>query len=95
MEEDSPHQRFPHDLENEYFSSHTRKRGYRANASLRRKLRKRNQKLRRRIDNREGLFQSPAIRSTATKLELSEKTQAIGPQNAIYKTATAGYHNLS
>lgn len=47
------------------------------NASLRQKLRKRNQKLRRRIDKREGLFQSPAIRPTATKFELSEKTQAI------------------
>jgi hypothetical protein len=47
------------------------------NAKVRQQLRKRKQKLRRRIDKREGLFQSPAIRATTTKFELSEKTQAI------------------
>jgi hypothetical protein len=47
------------------------------NASLRHQLRKRNRKIRRRIDKREGIFQSPAIRATTTKFELSEKTLAI------------------
>jgi len=47
------------------------------NAKVRQKLRKRKQKLRRRIDKREGVFQSPAIRATTTKFELSEKSQAI------------------
>jgi hypothetical protein len=47
------------------------------NAKLRRQLRKRNQIIRRRIDKREGIFQSPAIRPGATKFELSERTQAI------------------
>lgn len=47
------------------------------NTSLRQQLRKRNQKMRRRIDKREGVFQSPAIRATTTQFELSEKTQAI------------------
>jgi hypothetical protein len=47
------------------------------NASLRQQLRKRNQRIRRRIDKREGIFQSPAIRATTTKFELSEKMQAI------------------
>ena len=47
------------------------------NAKLRQQTRKRNQRIRRRIDKREGIFQSPAIRATATKFELSEKVQAI------------------
>lgn len=44
---------------------------------LRRQLRKRNQAIRRRIDKSKGIFQSPAIRPSATKFELSERTQAI------------------
>lgn len=47
------------------------------NAKLRQQLRKRNRKVQQRIDKREGIFQSPAIRPTSTKFELSEKTQAI------------------
>jgi len=47
------------------------------NTKLRQQLRKRNQKIRRRIDKRDGIFQSPAIRATTTTFELSEKTQAI------------------
>ncbi|MCM2372307.1 IS1380 family transposase [Aporhodopirellula aestuarii] len=47
------------------------------NAKVRRQLRKRNQRIRQRIDKCEGIFQSPAIRPTATKFELSERTQAI------------------
>ena len=47
------------------------------NAKVRQQLRKRKQILRRRIDNRKGVFQSPAIRPSTTKFELSEKSQAI------------------
>lgn len=47
------------------------------NAKVRQQLLKRNRKIRRRIDKREGIFQSPAIRATTTKFELSEKVQAI------------------
>ncbi len=47
------------------------------NAKLRQQLRKRKLKIRRRIDKHEGIFQSPAIRATTTKFELSEKVQAI------------------
>ena len=47
------------------------------NIKVRQQLRKRNRKILQRIDKREGLFQSPAIRATTTKFELCEKTQAI------------------
>ena len=47
------------------------------NARLRQQLRKRNRRIRRRIDVQQGIFQSPAIRATTTKYELSEKTQAV------------------
>lgn len=47
------------------------------NDKLRHQLRKRNQRMRRRIDKSKGICQSPAIRPTATKFELSEKTQAV------------------
>jgi len=47
------------------------------NTKLRQQLRTRNKKIRRRIDKRDAIFQTPAIRTTATKFELSEKAQAI------------------
>jgi hypothetical protein len=47
------------------------------NAKVRKQLRRRNQRIRRRINKRHGVFQSPAIRPITTKFELSEKTQAI------------------
>ena len=47
------------------------------NIKLRQQLRLRNQKLRRRIDKRKGIFRSPMIRPATTQFELAEKQQAI------------------
>lgn len=47
------------------------------NTKLRRQLQKRNRKLRRRISAADGKWQSPMIRPCSTKLELSDKQQAI------------------
>ncbi len=47
------------------------------NSRLRRQLKKRKRKLQRRISPRQGKWQSPMIRPTSTKLELSDKQQAV------------------
>ena len=47
------------------------------NAKVRQQLRKRKRKLRRRISVEHGTWQSPMIRPAATKLELSDRQQAI------------------
>jgi len=47
------------------------------NAKLRNQLQKRNRRILRRISVDEGVWQSPMIRPTKTKLELAEKQQAI------------------
>lgn len=47
------------------------------NTKLRRQLQKRNRRLRRRISVGHGKWQSPMIRPTTTKLELSDKLQAV------------------
>ena len=48
------------------------------NAKVRDQLRRRNRKLRQRISVEKGIWQSPMIRPSRTKLELAEKQQAIG-----------------
>jgi len=47
------------------------------NSKLRQQLRRRNRRLRRRISVEHGRWQSPMIRPSATKLELSDKQQAV------------------
>lgn len=47
------------------------------NAKVRKQLRKRNQKLKKRLSIGEGIWQSPMIRPSTTKLELAEKQQAV------------------
>lgn len=47
------------------------------NVKLRQQLQKRKRKLQRRISPHDGMWQSPMIRPATTKLELSEKQQAI------------------
>jgi hypothetical protein len=47
------------------------------NTKLRRQLQKRNRKLHQRISVEHGRWQSPMIRPTTTKLELSDKLQAV------------------
>ena len=47
------------------------------NDKVRQQLLKRNRKLRARIDKRKGIFRSPMIRPSATKVELAEKQQAV------------------
>lgn len=48
------------------------------NAKVRQQLKKRKRRLGRRISRESGAWRSPMIQPTATKLELSEKQQAIG-----------------
>ena len=48
------------------------------NTKVRKQLRKRKRKLLRRISSSHGVWQSPMIRPSQTKLELAEKQQAVG-----------------
>lgn len=47
------------------------------NSKIRQQLKRRNRTLRRRVSVKHGRWQSPMIRPSATKLEVSEKQHAV------------------
>src|SRR6056297_737337 len=56
---------------------HTLNGGFRVNAKVRKQLAKRKRKLLKRISILHGIWQSPMIRPSNTKIELAEKQQAV------------------